>query len=294
MGVILLVLFALSAQNMKKMQRFLQILLLFSAACVVSCLLTALRGDEAASTDGELLKAVNSGWFAAVMTLVSIASLTWMYRCKRADRYCKKAVIRTSRIINGVCAALVLLVLLLAAVNTIRPGSLGKLSSLALFTFTETWGSSRGATWKAALCCFWEQNFLHKLVGVGPDAMSAYMYTAGSAGLREMLERCFGTATLTNAHNEWLTVLADTGLLGLLSFAGIMISAIRLFVKRGEEEPVLMACGFCLLAYTVNNIFSFQQTANGATMYVLLGMGMAFARKPKDNGEHPEDEIIVS
>ena len=127
--------------------------------------------------------------------------------------------------------------------------------------------------------CFREQNFLHKLFGVGPDAMSAYMSQDGSEAPRMRLEGWFGTATLTNGHNEWLTVLADVGILGLVGFAGAMISAMVRFFQKGKQNVLLCAIGFCLLAYTVNNLFSFQQTMNGATIYALLGMGAAFARE---------------
>jgi O-antigen ligase len=205
-----------------------------------------------------------------------------MMKCKKENNYHDRAMIRFSRVLAGACVGLVVIILFLASLNTVYPGSIGKLSEYSLFTFSGSWGSKRGATWGATARCFAEQNFLHKLVGVGPDAMSAYMYTDGSAGLQEMLQKWFGTATLTNGHNEWLTVLADLGVLGLVSFAGIIISSVKSFVKEGRQEAVLCACGFCVLAYTVNNVFSFQQTVNGATMFVILGMGAAFQRKCRE------------
>ena len=63
----------------------------------------------------------------------------------------------------------------------------------------------------------------------------------------------------TNAHNEWLTILVDIGVLGLVSYAGMLISVIRNFLHAGKKSMLVGACGFCVLAYTVNNMFSFQQ-----------------------------------
>ena len=38
-----------------------------------------------------------------------------------------------------------------------------------------------------------------------------------------------------------------------------------------------------LLAYTVNNIFSFQQSMNVSTMFVIFGMGEAFLWEVRKN-----------
>ena len=135
--------------------------------------------------------------------------------------------------------------------------------------------------------CFGEQNFLHKLFGVGPDAMSGYLYQDGSRKLQLLMEETFGASlVLTNAHNEWLTVLVDTGILGLISYAGIFVSAIVSFLKKekgGKQEPLVLAAGFCMLAYTVNNMFSFQQTMNVTTMFMILGMAERIAKNRAEN-----------
>ena len=121
------------------------------------------------------------------------------------------------------------------------------------------------------------------MIGVGPDCMSAYLYNGGSESLVEAARTQFGELTLTNAHCEWLTILVNTGILGLVGFAGMMVSAIVRFLKAGmetlkKESLIAGACGLCLLAYTVNNSFSFQQSMGVATIFVILGMGERFWR----------------
>jgi O-antigen ligase len=120
--------------------------------------------------------------------------------------------------------------------------------------------------------------------------MSAYLYADGSESLLAMVKEAFATRRLTNAHNEWLTLLVNTGLLGAVSFAGMMVSAIwrylgvtaRCDVKdKVKYVTIVMACGFCLLAYTVNNMISFQQTMSLATISVVLGVGEHYCRKLK-------------
>ena len=278
-GVVLLVLFCMSVESADKMMSFWEIMTLFSGACLFSFLFRFAVGDGFSAVDGRALELVTTGGFPIIVTIVSVLILVWVQRSRKMGAYRDKLFRMAAIVLVSVSTGAVLLVLLLALVNTIKPGSIGILSEYSLFTFSRDWGSHRGATWGAAFRCFWEQGFLHKMVGVGPDAMAAYMYSDGSEGLRILLEECFGEATLTNAHNEWLTVLVDLGILGLVGFVGTMVSAMVRFLRKGKQNVLLCAIGFCLIAYTVNNMFSFQQTMNGATMFVLLGMGAAFDRE---------------
>lgn len=175
--------------------------------------------------------------------------------------------------------AAVALLIILICVNTLFPGSIGPLSNIEIFTFFPQWGSNRGATWSAGVMCFSEQNFLHKLVGVGPDCMSSYLYGDSSPKLLALVNERFGTLRLTNAHNEWLTILVNMGILGFTGYAGMMITGIFRYIGQRKINFIAGAAGFCLLAYTVNNMFSFQQAMNTPTMFVIFGMGEAYMRK---------------
>ena len=41
------------------------------------------------------------------------------------------------------------------------------------------------------------------------------------------------------------------------------------------------ACGFCVLAYTVNNMFSFHQVMNISTVFVIMGIGENLRRSAR-------------
>jgi hypothetical protein len=50
------------------------------------------------------------------------------------------------------------------------------------------------------------------------------------------------------------------------------------YIKNRKVCVAAAVCGMGILAYTINNIFSFQTSINTPTMFVLLGIGEAYMR----------------
>lgn len=262
-------------QTAAGMRQFWGLAVLLWGACLITGLLRTVFPGRMNYSD-RLVDLFTSLGFSMVMTIVSVLCLIWVDAREKKGTYGNK-IARISAILIVTSLSLFAgTIIVLIVANTVSPGSIGALSKYEFFTFSDGWGSNRGVTWKTGIKCFLEQDFLHKLVGVGPDAMKAYIYSDGSPELVEPLRRVFGSYYLTNAHNEWLTVLADTGILGLAGFGGMMASAAGSMIGKTGRKAIASACGFSLLAYTVNNIFSFQQVMNTSTAFVILGMGAAF------------------
>lgn len=275
LGVLMLAMFFLSAKEGKRMTRFWLLMWLLSAACLLVAAARQLFPERLNYQD-VLMNLLTTGRLPIIMTIVSCLALWLAAKVTKKNAYPEKAAENIARGIMILVSCSLLAYLIMLTVNTLFPGSLGGLSQYGIFTFSGKWGSNRGDTWRAGVRCFSEQTLLHKLVGVGPDAMAAYLYQDGSEELVRAVRETFDSSVLTNVHNEWLTVLVDTGILGLAGFGGMMLSAMRTFIKKLWKSPIAGACGMSLLAYTVNNIFSFQQVMNVTTVFVILGMGMAF------------------
>jgi len=277
----MIVLFYISANRTERMRKFWIVALLFSASCVMTMLVRDWF-PEGITYHDRTVDVLTSGWGPILMTLVSLAGFALILWNSRRENSNIKIIRITAILCVTLVSCIVVVYVLLLTVNTLHPGALGKLSEYSIFTFSDKWGSSRGATWKIGALCFGEQNFLHKLVGVGPDSMWTYIDTDGSETLVQLMEKNFGTKLmLTNAHNEWLTILVNYGILGLISFVGMIVSAVRSFFsqKNTGKEHILVACAFGILAHTINNIFSFQQVVNMTVLFLLLGMGRAFTRE---------------
>ena len=81
----------------------------------------------------------------------------------------------------------------------------------------------------------------------------------------------FGGARLTNTHCEFLTMLVNTGIAGTVTFYGLMISVM---IKGFRTRSVTaLACSLGILAYIINNIFSFQTAVNVSQLALILGFG---------------------
>ena len=137
----------------------------------------------------------------------------------------------------------------LAFIMVVLPDSSGRMverySTLLALEQEETW-SGRLDIWRAAITVFWE----HPLtgVGVGNFAFVSPYYSYYAALIAT--ERGDGSGGV--AHNVFLSVMSETGVVGLVLFAALLVSAYALawnLAKRGESLGYGLLIG--LLAHTV-------------------------------------------
>ena len=282
--------FILSLRDKKKLYRFLELGMIFALACQTGRLLQVLPGftynywnerpGESRGITGILIDSD-----AAAVLLLLLTGCYLVVRLLDKGRYLRLEKVKRLRSI-----------LIMAAVV----GSLGIFWVLAGDGFVilretgfvvesdgylkvipdDDWGNGRGATWNCGVNAYREMDLLHKIVGVGPDCFADHIYDVPKLADRMWDE--FANLRLTNAHNEWLTILINTGALGLLCYVGIYATAFVRFMKRAGKKPLLYACAMALLAYTVHNMVSFQQILSTPYIFIVLGIGEGLAREDGD------------
>ena len=273
-----------AAWNTDVMKRFFGTLLLFAGVCLMVALVCVFNSGALTYRDtvgGILLRLpVAAGILILTVLLYGIAIKT-INAGKYADNHAKFLI----KGIGIAAGAAVFLYIGLGILNTVLPGGLPCVGDWSFLRFNSDWGNGRGGIWYLALRCFREQDFRHKLFGVGPDCMWCALSDGGEE-IHRYLTLWYGEGTrLTNAHNEWMTVLIDLGIPGLVGYVGMLVSAIwrnsgGLRIKQNTGEGKLaFACGVGVLAYVVNSFFSFQQTMGAVTLFVLLGLGEGFGRR---------------
>lgn len=213
------------------------------------------------------------------LILVAAVFCTWISfflnrRSKRNPGIVRKyKMIR--RILVGISMIGIILFGALLFVNTMYgvPGLAGN----GFFCLGKDWGNGRGAAWRAGADAFARMSGIKMLFGAGPDCFSAYVYSEPhTAG---MLRDYFGSSRLTNAHNELLTSLINTGVVGTFCYYGIFISGIVRGLKSVEGRLDLIIPAVCIFCYLVHNTVSFAQVLNLPFVFLIVAMGEAMQRK---------------
>lgn len=169
--------------------------------------------------------------------------------------------------------------LLLSFVNT-RKG-IPFLSGSSLFLLNASWGNGRGSAIKAGWELFCEMPFSKKMLGAGPDCFSSLAYSLPKTA--QALKEAFGNSRLTNAHNELLTCLVNTGIIGVLLYLGILFSFMGRCLKKGQAAKELYPLAACVFCYLAHNLVSFSHVLNLTFLFLLMGMGEAILRQcPED------------
>ena len=282
---IFFVLLLLSVKEVHKLERYCEMALILGISCLFTLIVLVLfpKAITYQETSNNLF---TYSPLPIVLVFLSLGMLLWSRYMKKKGTYPVGLFRRLGRCLVLFCILVVVLFVILLVVNTIAPGSIGALSDIGIFTFSPSWGSRRGATWMAGAMAWWELPFWKKLFGVGPDCMGEYLYNDGSTVLQNLLYTVWPNERLSNAHCEWLTVLVNLGLLGLISFGGIIITSVYRFLKKGAEhsnpwDSLVGACGLAILAYSIHNVVSFQQVLNEPAMFVILGIGAAYSHAKK-------------
>ena len=147
--------------------------------------------------------------------------------------------------------------------------------------FNDQWGNLRGVNWIICWKSFLELPLFQKLFGVGPDSISAYLYSIPETS--ELLSNTFGNLRLTNAHNEYLNSLLCYGAVGLTAWISVLIVGISYFYKKAKDNPFMLAYALCIVGYACHNIFCYQQVCCTPFLFIALGIGESLTKSENFN-----------
>lgn len=271
------VLFWFSATDANRMERFLEVVVLFFAATRVMRLLLLIHPNDRLELDALSYFMVFSNWMW-VLLLIVVALWGLMLWVQKKQSYPAKAmrVVRVCLLVLIVLAILCAVILLtMSAKGTLPAELLAITEKIPYMTWSDNWGNGRGRTWAFSIQMYRDMDLGHKLFGVGPDGYAPYAYNLYADRLVEM----WGERKLTNAHNEWLNALINYGLVGCISYIGIFVSACAQFAKNWEKQPVLIGIFACVVSYMCHNVFCYQTVCCTPFIFLLMGVGMYICRE---------------
>lgn len=278
LAVTMFALMLFSIKDAKKLVGFSDAMLVFSLSSITVFALDKLypgvRNYEASLTEVLAKGYIGFGLLMVFLVVRFFASLCVLGKCKLPDGFVKKG----ARIFLIIAGAGVFLSVLLITVNTLTNGALPLIGKNPLFLFTDDWGSKRGATWKSGWYTFRDISFIKKLIGVGPDCFFFALVRIEDAF--NCATASFGSARLTNAHNEILTLLVNNGIFGTLAFVSMVVFSIKASVKELDKKPYFITFILVTVMYLANNVFSFEQITSTPLYIMMLGiLGAAVVRE---------------
>lgn len=277
--LLVMLLFYFAAGSAPSMLRFLELLVMFFAAPKLMRLLLLLHPNPTLDLD-KISYMLVFGRISFVF--LPLLAVMWgvIFRLNNRKLYPAKQVciLRNALYCIFVVAIIFAVVILrLSATGKLSGGLLSISQAIPYLSWDNTWGNGRGFTWTATAKIIGEMPFGRKLIGVGPDCYSYYAYEHYADYINSM----WGENILTNAHNEWINMIVNYGFLGAASYIGIFISALAGFVKHAKEEPVLIACAGCIVAYMGHNVFCYQQVLCTPFVIIIMGYGVYLLRTIK-------------
>lgn len=278
---IMFVLFLLSLKSEEDMIKFCNVMLLFVAAEFTVILLESVFKVKRTMV-GSIGEIFIKGPVPYILLVLFIALRFFFSLCKlnkaKYPNVIKEKGVKISLIAVG---AILLLYVLLIVINTATKVALPIIGDNKAFLFTEKWGSNRGATWMCGWLAFKDLKFVNKLIGVGPDMFYNAIY--GSIDAHTLSIKIFSDQRLTNAHNELLTLLVNVGFLGVVSFIGMCVSAIKLFINAAKENKYMLMFLLSMIMYLANNVFSFEQITNTPFFFFVIAIGASAVVKEAKN-----------
>lgn len=200
-----------------------------------------------------LFNATRAAWIAA--SLVLLLYLWFTLRSRR------------TRVRRSVLAALLVLTLACAGVFALSPWLQARLASVTDLNYQSN--SERLIIWQAAAAMIGDQ----PLLGVGPDNFGPqYRERYIRPEAKERFQR--------DAHNSYLSIAAELGIVGLVAFLFLLLSLFRFFhgrLRTAVEPEWALGALFCLTAFCVYGLMNSMINTFWAVRLLCLCLGIALA-----------------
>lgn len=283
LAIVLLALLCLAFQSNRKMERFLELLLLLFFTFQAVGLLQTVFADRMVQIDSLSLFLTQSFFpFACLLGTAMLLALFWVLTEKKGVD-----VAKYRKMPHFLCAAAAFAVFI-GAPLVIWLNTSGRLydwfgfqKTSGYLYFDRWWGNQRGFNWSFSVQVFQSLPFLHKVIGVGPDGFAYYAY--GVPELAAGARAVWGSSqTLTNAHNELLNSLICYGFFGAAAYLGFFLAGARRFFKNAAKAPFVGAAALCILSYLAHNFFCYQQVCCTPFLFLFMGLAEGLIRKKKE------------
>lgn len=304
---VMLVFFMMSAGERETMCRFAGMLALFFAAGKIMYFLMQINPNPELNPDfvTKIMWTSGATWVLLVVCLTLTIMLYDMgghfalsnsrggYSKRKVWTYPENLMKKMCMIVPVAVIVVIAGIVFMICMQTrgILPETISdRLSDVSYFNWNDDWGNGRGRIWRFSAKIFSEESLKYKLFGVGPDCFNSYV----NAYYGEEEALLWGEKLLTNAHNEWLNILINAGILGAAAYIGIYVTAIVRFFRSHWQDILLAGIAAACMSYMCYNFFCYQQVLCTPFVFILMGIGEYVLRQTEMNkskdGDHGREE----
>ena len=271
MAAALLILLYHAVESADRVCRLLEILVFLLLSGKLMALLWYLHPNEYRKLDqfSDLLIYHKATWL-----ILGLLVLLWVvfFVLGRKQRYHRPAMVILRNILYILVALSVIVIvatLVLGAKGRFSQETMEKLSRVSYLVWSDSWGMSRGFTWRVTWQMIREFALPVLLLGVGPDGFARYGYEH----YNELIRSKWGDIALVNAHNEWLNMVVNGGIIGALLYAGIFLSLLHRLLREARKNPYLICFAACIGGYMGHNLTCYQQICCTPFIFLIMGCG---------------------
>lgn len=269
-GVLLVGLICLCGFAECGLNRFLEIIMLWCGSILLIALIRAVNPESYHFETDNLCGHINSG-LIGLWILIPVAAVYLILVIKKINvnyKILKYIGIAFAGI--GVLALLFGIVIVFISAK-VKFGDLeiSDDSILSKLVIGYEWGNGRGATMMMGAECFLKQNFIHKILGVGPDCLASTTYY--DEQLSAVSVEIFGEAMVTNAHNEIITNLVHMGLAGTVAYYGTIATYMIRCIR--QQNKMTLTYALCVLCSTGYAMFNYSHILNLPFLFIMIAIG---------------------
>lgn len=239
-----------------RLRRGLEVL---SVLCLAFCLAAGFHGEKAS---GEV--AVSFIFNKAFFTLLILSAFFAIARLALRKTEFKTKTLRI--LFTSFSVFIVIAGLLTVFFWPHTSGTIYELSQVLHGNIDESFGSSRILIWTQTLKLVPE----HLLLGGGPGTLALRLDVSFSRYVAETGNTL--STFVDNAHNEYLGILVNTGLLSLLSYALAQGASLWKAWRHREVLKYSLCLGAALLCYWIQSFFGLGLFIVSPLMWLLWGM----------------------
>lgn len=265
---------------MERADRLFELVMLGSGGYLGMVLLRKLVGTNGAKITGFNRLSEHPALLVIIFAVaLFIRLIIQVYINRNKDEICinknkSEVCINKQKDRAGIKLIIILAVVLISGIAVII---YGRKNNLAMFDFNDKWGSYRGYIWRRVTGLYGELPFVQKIFGHGNESIRSLM---DERFYDEMLQ-VTGTV-YDNAHNEYLQYLVTQGLFGMLSYGGVVVTAVIAGVKKIKKSPYILGLLLAVVSYGVQAIFNVNQCITTPYMFLMTAMLIGMCRRASE------------